>query len=77
MLVVKSFFEIDKFLGMRELHGKTEVAEMEGAGLFAACANFGKPVLMIRGISDFGDSKRTTDFISWQRKLLRQLLSTI
>lgn len=38
----------DKFLGMRELHGKTEVAEMEGAGLFAACANFGKPVLMIR-----------------------------
>ncbi|EFI7699078.1 TPA: 5'-methylthioadenosine/S-adenosylhomocysteine nucleosidase [Escherichia coli] len=52
----------DKFLGMRELHGKTEVAEMEGAGLFAACANFGKPVLMIRGISDFGDSKKDNRF---------------
>lgn len=52
----------DKFLGMRELHGKIEVAEMEGAGLFAACANFGKPVLMIRGISDFGDSKKDNRF---------------
>lgn len=52
----------EKFLGMRELHGKTEVAEMEGAGLFAACANFGKPVLMVRGISDFGDSKKDNRF---------------
>jgi len=52
----------EKFLGMRELHGKTEVAEMEGAGLFAACANFGKPVLMVRGISDFGDSKKENGF---------------
>lgn len=52
----------DKFLALRELHGKTEVAEMEGAGLFAACANFGKPVLMVRGISDFGDSKKDNRF---------------
>lgn len=52
----------EKFLGMRELHGKTEVAEMEGAGLFAACANFGKPVLMVRGISDFGDTKKDNRF---------------
>jgi nucleoside phosphorylase len=52
----------EKFLGMRELHGKTEVAEMEGAGLFAACANFGKPVLMVRGISDFGDAKKDNRF---------------
>lgn len=52
----------EKFLGMRELHGKTEVAEMEGAGLFAACANFGKPVLMVRGISDFGDSRKDNRF---------------
>jgi nucleoside phosphorylase len=58
----------DKFLGMREIHGKVEVAEMEGAGLFAACANFGKPVLMVRGISDFGDSKKTIDFIYWPHK---------
>jgi len=52
----------DKFLALRELHGKIEVAEMEGAGLFAACANFGKPVLMVRGISDFGDSKKDNRF---------------
>ncbi|HDS1311704.1 TPA: hypothetical protein QEK57_004133, partial [Stenotrophomonas maltophilia] len=52
----------EKFLGMREIHGKIEVAEMEGAGLFAACANFGKPVLMVRGISDFGDSKKDNRF---------------
>ncbi len=52
----------EKFLGMRELHGKTEVAEMEGAGLFSACANFGKPVLMVRGISDFGDAKKDNRF---------------
>ena len=52
----------EMFLGMRELHGKIEVAEMEGAGLFAACANFGKPVLMVRGISDFGDLKKDNRF---------------
>ncbi|WP_349934841.1 hypothetical protein [Acetobacter sp. A11-2] len=52
----------EKFLGLRELHGKVEVAEMEAAGLFAACANFGKPVLMVRGISDFGDSKKDNRF---------------
>lgn len=52
----------EKFMGLRELHGKIEVAEMEGAGLFAACANFGKPVLMVRGISDFGDAKKDNRF---------------
>lgn len=52
----------DKFMAMREIHGKVEVAEMEGAGLFAACANHGKPVLMIRGISDFGDSLKDNRF---------------
>jgi nucleoside phosphorylase len=52
----------DKFLAMRELHGKVEVAEMEGTGLFAACANFDKPVLMVRGISDFGDLKKDNRF---------------
>jgi nucleoside phosphorylase len=52
----------EKFFGMRELHGKIEVAEMEGAGLFAACGNFGKPVLMVRGISDFGDALKDNRF---------------
>lgn len=50
------------FKGMRELHGKVEVAEMEAAGLFAACNSYGKPVLMVRGISDFGDSKKDNRF---------------
>ena len=50
------------FKGMRELHGKVEVAEMEAAGLFAACSSYGKPVLMVRGISDFGDSKKDNRF---------------
>jgi nucleoside phosphorylase len=52
----------EKFMAMRELHGKVEAVEMEGAGLFAACANHGKPVLMVRGISDFGDSKKDNRF---------------
>lgn len=50
------------FKGMRDLHGKVEVAEMEAAGLFAACSNYGKPVLMIRGISDFGDEHKDNRF---------------
>ncbi len=52
----------EKFLSMRKLHGKIEVAEMEGAGIFAACTSFGKSVLMVRGISDFGDSKKDNRF---------------
>lgn len=54
--------DAEKFSGMRELHGKIEIAEMECAGLFDACANFDKPVLMVRGISDFGDSKKDNRF---------------
>lgn len=52
----------EKFKALRELNGKIEVAEMEGAGVFAACANQNKPVLMIRGISDFGDSTKDNSF---------------
>lgn len=55
----------EKFLQLRELHGKIEVAEMEGAGVFAACEAHNKPVLMIRGISDFGDSKKDSRFHHW------------
>ncbi|PFH12390.1 nucleoside phosphorylase [Collimonas sp. PA-H2] len=51
-----------KFRALRELHGKTEVAEMEGAGVFAACAQRDVPVLVIRGISDFGDSLKDNRF---------------
>lgn len=52
----------EKFKALKELNGKIEVAEMEGAGVFAACALQKKPVLMIRGISDFGDSTKDNRF---------------
>lgn len=52
----------EKFKALKELNGKIEVAEMEGAGVFAACALHRKPVLMIRGISDFGDSTKDNRF---------------
>lgn len=52
----------EKFKALKEINGKIEVAEMEGAGLFAACALQKKPVLMIRAISDFGDSTKDNRF---------------
>ncbi|WP_295751631.1 phosphorylase [Undibacterium sp.] len=52
----------EKFTAMRELHGKIEAVEMEAAGLFAACSSHNTPVLMVRGISDFGDSKKDNRF---------------
>lgn len=58
----------DKFRQLRELHGKVETAEMEGAGVFAACEAHNKPVLMIRGISDFGDSTKDNRFHQWAAK---------
>jgi nucleoside phosphorylase len=47
---------------MRELHGKTEVAEMEAAGIFTACEQHDVPILVVRGISDFGDSNKDNTF---------------
>lgn len=52
----------EKFKALKEINGKIEAAEMEGAGVFAACALQKKPVLMIRGISDFGDSTKDNRF---------------
>ncbi len=52
----------EKFKALKELNGKIEVVEMEGAGVFAACAIQKKPVLMIRGVSDFGDSTKDNRF---------------
>lgn len=52
----------DKFKALRELNGRTEVVEMEGHGVFAACDTHRKDVLMIRGISDFGDGTKNNDF---------------
>lgn len=47
-----------KFRQLRELHGKVEVVEMEGVGIFAACAQHKVTSLVVRGISDFGDSTK-------------------
>lgn len=55
----------DKFRQLRELHGKIETAEMEGAGVYAACETHNKPILMVRGISDFGDSTKDNRFHHW------------
>jgi nucleoside phosphorylase len=52
----------EKFRMMRELHGKTEVAEMEAAGIFTACEQHDVPILVVRGISDFGDSNKDNTF---------------
>jgi tetratricopeptide (TPR) repeat protein/nucleoside phosphorylase len=52
----------DKLLEIRKLHGKTEVGEMEAAGLMQACERQGIPWLVIRGISDFGDEAKDDRF---------------
>ena len=52
----------EKFRQQRDLHGKVEVAEMEAAGIFAACTQHSVPSLIIRGISDFGDTKKDNTF---------------
>jgi nucleoside phosphorylase len=54
--------EPDKFRQLRDIHGKVEVAEMEAAGIFTACTQYQTPALVIRGISDFGDSTKDNQF---------------
>ncbi|AKI99142.1 nucleoside phosphorylase [Archangium gephyra] len=51
-----------KLLEIRSLDGRTEVGEMEAAGLMAACERNGIPWLVIRGISDFGDELKDDHF---------------
>ncbi|HVG62431.1 MAG TPA: tetratricopeptide repeat protein [Hyalangium sp.] len=52
----------DKLLEIRSLHGKTEVGEMEAAGLVEACERSQVPWLVVRGISDFGDEFKDDRF---------------
>jgi nucleoside phosphorylase len=52
----------EKLLAVRELHGKTEVGEMEAAGVVDGCRPGAVPWLVIRGISDFGDSLKDDRF---------------
>ena len=51
-----------KLLAVRELHGKTEVGEMEAAGVVEACRRGPVPWMVIRGISDFGDEFKDDRF---------------
>jgi hypothetical protein len=51
-----------KLLAVRELHGKTEVGEMEAAGVVDGCRRGAVPWLVIRGISDFGDELKDDRF---------------
>jgi len=58
----KLFRDPEKLLAVRELHGKTEVGEMEAAGVVDACRRGPVPWLVIRGISDFGDEFKDDRF---------------
>jgi nucleoside phosphorylase len=51
-----------KLTALREIHGKIEAVEMEAAGVVTACAQQNVPWLVIRGISDFGDSLKDDRF---------------
>jgi nucleoside phosphorylase len=46
------------------IHGKTEVGEMESAGFVTVCLRSNVDWLVIRGISDFGDSLKSDHFHS-------------
>lgn len=46
----------------RSLHDKAYVAEMEAYGVFDACEKQKIPALIVRGISDFGDSTKDDVF---------------
>jgi nucleoside phosphorylase len=46
--------------GLRhEMHGRIELGEMEAAGIAESCRRVGTDFVIVRGISDFGDSKKT------------------
>ncbi|WP_404821810.1 phosphorylase family protein [Pseudomonas umsongensis] len=50
------------FAGLRALHDKGCVAEMEAYGVVDACLKQNVPALVIRGISDFEDSSKVNTF---------------
>lgn len=52
----------EKFQAIRNLQGKIEVAEMEASGVATACHRSGALFLVVRGISDFGDSVKDDRF---------------
>lgn len=50
------------FEGFQGIHEKALVAEMEAYGVFDACEKQNVPVLVIRGISDYGDTTKDNTF---------------
>lgn len=50
------------FEGFQGLHDKAVVAEMEAYGVFDACDKQNVPVLVVRGISDYGDTTKDNTF---------------
>lgn len=50
------------FAGLKMLHDKVCVAEMEAYGVVDACNKQNVPALVIRGISDYGDSSKDNTF---------------
>lgn len=50
------------FESFQELHDKAVVAEMEAFGVFDACEKQNVPVLVVRGISDYGDTSKDNTF---------------
>ncbi|WP_239007500.1 hypothetical protein [Pseudomonas granadensis] len=50
------------FEGFQRIHEKALVAEMEAYGVFDACDKQEVPVLVVRGISDYGDITKDNAF---------------
>jgi nucleoside phosphorylase len=50
------------FAGFQGIHEKALVAEMEAYGVFDACEKQNVPVLVVRGISDYGDTTKDNTF---------------
>lgn len=61
----------------QNIHGKIEVAEMESAGVCSACLQHNTPALVVRGISDFGDSRKDNRFHEFAAKAAAIVTSDI
>lgn len=64
-----------KLLEVRRMHGKTEVGEMEAAGVVEACRRGTVPWLVVRGISDFGDDLKDDQFHAFAAGVAASVLS--
>lgn len=55
----------------RRMHGRIEVGEMEAAGVATACAEVSPsiPWLIFRGISDFGDRRKSDNFHDYAARM--------